>query len=119
MQCSEQLIGKVLVVELNGRLDLDADYELMKASDSWMKSKHNIVLDCTHVEFIDSSGLGLLLRILKRALGGKRDIVLAAINDQVRMLFEITRADQIFQIFTTVEEAVSSYNENEEKKITP
>lgn len=119
MQCSEQLIEKVLVVELSGRLDLDAEYELMKSSDSWLRGKPHIVIDCTNIDFIDSSGLGLLLRILKRAINDKRDIRLAAINEQVRMLFEITRADKVFQIFPTVKEAVRSYDKNRERNKTP
>lgn len=112
MQYSEQRVGKVLVVGLRGRLDLDAENELLKSFDAWMKSKPDFVFDCTDLEFIDSSGLGILLRILKKAISAGKDIRLAAINEQVRMLLEITRADQIFRLFPTTKEAVNSFAEN-------
>lgn len=112
MQYSEQLVGKVLVVGLTGRLDLEAEDKLLKSFDAWMKSKPDFVFDCAGLEFIDSSGLGILLRILKRAISAGKDIRLAAINEQVRMLFEITRADQIFRLFPTTEEAVNSFADN-------
>jgi len=112
MQYSEQRFGNVLVVGLNGRLDIEAEDELQKAFDSWMESKPDFVFDCTNLEFIDSAGLGTLLRFLKRAIYEDRDIRLAAINEQVRMLFEITRADKIIRIFPTSEEAVKSFSEN-------
>lgn len=112
MQYSEQRVGKVLVVGLRGRLDLEAEVELLKSFNVWMKTQPDFVFDCAGLEFIDSSGLGILLRILKRAISAGKDIRLAAINEQVRMLFEITRADQIFRIFPTTEEAVNSFPEN-------
>ncbi|WP_035275109.1 STAS domain-containing protein [Desulfogranum japonicum] len=112
MQYSEQRVGTVLVVGLSGRLDMEAEYELLQSFDTWMDSKPNFVFDCTDLEFIDSSGLGILLRILKRTISAGKDIRLAAVNDQVRMLFEITRADQIFQLFSTTEEAIDSFSEN-------
>lgn len=111
MPYTEKYVGKVLVVDLDGRLDLDAEDELMKSFETWIKSKPNLVFDCTNLEFIDSSGLGILLRTLRRSISADKDIRLAAINEQVRMLFEITRADQIFQIFSTTEEAVNSFSE--------
>ncbi|MBM9520173.1 STAS domain-containing protein [Desulforhopalus vacuolatus] len=109
MQYSEQHVGNVLVVGLDGRLDVEAEDGLLSAFDGWMKDKPDIVMDCTHLEFIDSSGLGILLRLLKRAMGNDRDVRFANINEQVRMLFEITRADQIFQVFATTDDAIHSF----------
>ena len=118
MQYTEKRVGTVLVVALKGRLDLEAEDTLMNSCNTWMKTKPNFVFDCTDLEFIDSSGLGILLRILKRAINADKDIRLAAINEQVNMLFEITRADQIFRIFPTTEEAINSFIENGRTEIT-
>ena len=112
MKYTEKYFKNTLVVGLSGRLDLEAEKGFLNSFDVWMQNKPNFVFDCTNLEFIDSSGLGILLRILKRAINADRDIRLAAINEEVRMLLEITRADQIFQIFSTVEEAVNSFTEN-------
>ncbi len=111
MQYMERYVNGVLVIDFSGRLELEEEAGVLHAFAGWVKEEPNLVFDCRGLEFVDSSGLGILLRLLKRviALGG--DIRLAAINEQVRMLFEITRADQIFKIFSTVDEAVCSYGE--------
>ena len=65
----------------------------------------NIVLiDFQDVTFMDSSGLGALVLALKtvRAAGGK--FFVCSINEQVRMLFELTSMDRVFQIFPNRDE---------------
>lgn len=109
MSYSEQRLGKVLVVTLDRRLDMAEGETVMASFDEWSKNGDNFVFDCGKLEFMDSSGLGILLRMLKRAISDQKDIRLAAVGEQVRMLFEITRADQIFQLYADVEEAVQSF----------
>ena len=58
-----------------------------------------ILVDLQDVTFMDSSGLGALVVALKtvRAKGGK--LVLCSVNDQVKMLFELTSMETVFKIF--------------------
>jgi anti-anti-sigma factor len=53
---------------------------------------------------MDSSGLGALVLSLKtvRSAGGK--IFICSINDQIKMLFELTDMDRVFEIFNNREE---------------
>lgn len=67
----------------------------------------NVVLDCQHLEFMDSSGLGALIAILKRISEHGGDLLIAGLSKKVRMVFEITRAHRIFRILDTVEEAIA------------
>ena len=68
----------------------------------------NVVLDCDGIDFIDSSGLGVLIAVLKRVTEHGGDLKLARLPKKVRMVFEITRAYKIFQICDTVEEALQA-----------
>jgi anti-sigma B factor antagonist len=66
----------------------------------------NIVFDMSGVEFVDSSGLGALIacqRTLKDRNGALR---LAAMGASVRALFELTRIERVFQIYTSRQEAL-------------
>ncbi|WP_235962445.1 STAS domain-containing protein [Jannaschia marina] len=54
-----------------------------------------VMLDMHRVEFLDSSGLGALVAIMK-ALGGGRRLELARCGDAVRKVLALTRMDQIF-----------------------
>lgn len=58
-----------------------------------------VLVDFQNVTFMDSSGLGALVLALKtvRAAGGK--LFICSINEQVKMLFELTSMDRVFQIF--------------------
>lgn len=58
-----------------------------------------VLVDFQDITFMDSSGLGALVLSLKtvRASGGK--LFICSINEQVRMLFELTSMDRVFQIF--------------------
>ncbi|MEB3338246.1 MAG: STAS domain-containing protein [Leptolyngbyaceae bacterium] len=58
-----------------------------------------VLLDLKEVTFMDSSGLGALVSALKsvRSSGGK--LFVCSINDQVKMLFELTSMDRVFEIY--------------------
>ncbi|QYJ98979.1 STAS domain-containing protein [Shewanella alkalitolerans] len=66
---------------------------------------HRLVMDLSQVEYIDSSGLSILISVLKKAkqLGG--DVVLLSPTPGVRALIELTRLHQIFTLFENREAA--------------
>ncbi|HSO67421.1 MAG TPA: STAS domain-containing protein, partial [Desulfatirhabdiaceae bacterium] len=64
-------------------------------------------LDLTYVEFIDSSGLSVLISVLK-TLAGKGELLLCSISNTVMSLFKLTRMDRIFKIYDSVEEALKN-----------
>jgi anti-sigma B factor antagonist len=64
-----------------------------------------IVIDMTRVEFVDSSGLGALVSILK-ALGGQGALAVGGASGRVLSLFQLTRMDKVFAIEATREAAV-------------
>ncbi|NER82114.1 MAG: STAS domain-containing protein [Leptolyngbya sp. SIO1D8] len=57
-----------------------------------------ILIDLKGIEFIDSSGLGVLVVVLKKVRDAKKEIYVCSINDQVRMLFELTSMDHVFDV---------------------
>jgi anti-sigma B factor antagonist len=56
-----------------------------------------VILDLSQVEFIDSSGLGAIVGVMK-LLGPSRPLEVAALSDAVRKLFRLTRMDTVFKI---------------------
>lgn len=61
------------------------------------QNNKNVLLDFSHVDFIDSSCLGALVSILK-SLNGKGELVLCSLNSNIHNLFQLTRMDRIFSI---------------------
>lgn len=62
-----------------------------------------ILIDFQDVTFMDSSGLGALVLALKgvRATGSK--LFVCSINEQIKILFELTSMDRVFEIFENQE----------------
>ena len=69
-----------------------------------IKEADRVILDLSHVEFLDSSGLGAVVGSMKQ-LGRARKLDLAALTPTVEKVFRITRMDRVFRIFPTIEAA--------------
>lgn len=68
----------------------------------------NIVLDLSRVEFIDSTGLGVIVGSLKRVRGLGGDLRLAGAEPGVQRVFEMTGLDRVMPLWGSVDEAVSA-----------
>jgi len=64
-----------------------------------------VIVDLADTRFIDSSGLATLVRALKRARSIGGNLPLAALQPSVRRVFELTRLDKAFDVYTTRDEA--------------
>ncbi|NET57772.1 MAG: STAS domain-containing protein [Symploca sp. SIO2E6] len=102
----------VKVVRPSGILDGTKAGQFRQEITKLVESNVDIVLiDFADVTFMDSSGLGALVLALKtvRAAGGK--LFICSVNDQIRMLFELTSMDRVFEIHENreaFEESVAS-----------
>jgi len=97
-----------VVVSVHGDLDLHSADELGdRLVGAVVGGASSLVVDLSGVEFVDSQGLGALLRGTRR-LGGDADqfrIVVPA--PQIRRLFEITALDRVFTLDETREQALA------------
>ncbi|MBW4650680.1 MAG: STAS domain-containing protein [Kastovskya adunca ATA6-11-RM4] len=104
----------VKIVEPSGILDgTKAGPFRQEISDLIDANADIILIDFQKITFMDSSGLGALVLTLKtvRAAGGK--LFICSVNDQIKMLFELTSMDRVFEIFSNREEfnnAIASIN---------
>ena len=79
---------------------------------NWQEREHdvkNFVVDLKEVEFMDSAGLGALIAALKRVTERGGDMKLACLQKKPRMVFEITRAYKVFEIYNSVDEALRAF----------
>lgn len=95
----------VTVIELSGILDGIRGNELRREISGILATRADILLlDMKELKFIDSSGLGALVSAMQMVRNANGKLFVCSINDQVRMLFELTKMDRIFQIFADQEE---------------
>lgn len=82
----------------------DRIIELINTSNN-----HSIVIDMHNLQFIDSSGLGTFLSILKTLHAQKGELKLSNLNKPIRTIFELVSMHKIFEIYNTTEEAIQSF----------
>ncbi|MBO4578437.1 MAG: STAS domain-containing protein [Paludibacteraceae bacterium] len=91
--------GNPVVAHLQGRLDTAAAVEVTPNFQSLAEhAAEHIVLDCSELEYISSSGLRLFLSLRKEsaAKGGKLQV--SSINNDIRQVFMMTGFTSLFEI---------------------
>jgi anti-sigma B factor antagonist len=107
MRLVEQKIGSnVILAVLEPRLVADKAQPFKDAVGRYCTNGPiSLVLDLAKVEFIDSTGLGAILSVLKRMPKGS-ELMVCRLNEAVTNMFMLTRMDRVFTICKTVDEAV-------------
>jgi anti-sigma B factor antagonist len=107
MRFVEQRIGTNVVLQvLEPRLVADKAQAFKEAVGRYFANGPiSLVLDLAKVEFIDSSGLGAILSLLKRMPKGS-ELLVCRLNEAVTNMFMLTRMDRVFTICKTVDEAM-------------
>lgn len=72
--------------------------------------KSDVVLDLRQVNFIDSSGLGAIVATMK-FLAPERALILAGLTTAVEKVFQLTRMDSVFSVFSTLDQALVAHCE--------
>ena len=93
------------LITVSGEVDLatspELDVAIIAAIDSGATS---VVIDLTDVSFMDSSGLGVIVRALKRCREAENDLDLVITNERVLKVFGITGLDQVIPIHASIQD---------------
>ncbi len=91
-----ELDGK-LVATLNGQLDTAAAVQVEKElKPLYDNEDKDIVIDCENLEYIASSGLRIMLGILKKAKQHGHTVTLTGLNDDIKNVFKMTGFINLF-----------------------
>ena len=97
------------VVAVGGEIDV---YTAPKLRDQITElvgaGSYNIVIDLEAVEFLDSTGLGVLVGGLKKVRAHDGSLDLVCTQERLLKIFRITGLTKVFPIHTSVEEAVAA-----------
>jgi len=87
-----------LVMYFDGRLDTAASPSVEKDMQPLLESDgKDIVLDCTKLEYISSSGLRLFLSVLKNAKAKGRRVFITGVSTDIRNVFAMTGFINLFE----------------------
>ena len=98
MKTTIQETDNQLIAVLSGEMDTAAAVEVEAALQPLFDSKgKDIVLDCTELEYIASSGLRILLNLLKKVKAGGGRVIMKNVNEVIRDVLELTGFISIFE----------------------
>lgn len=87
-----------LVIELSGEIDSGNADELYEEFVKNYKTPTNVVFECGSVEFIDSTTLGMFVKILKHVRSGGFTLKITGLIPRLKKLFVICSLDSIMEI---------------------
>lgn len=101
--------GEKTVLAVRGEVDVYTAPRLRERLVELVgEGKHQIVVDLEGVDFLDSTGLGVLVGGLKRLRSHEGDLVLVCTQQRILKVFEITGLTKVFSIFKSIDDAVAA-----------
>jgi anti-sigma B factor antagonist len=104
-----RVAGDFTVVEVGGEIDVYTAPKLRECLVDLVNSgRHNLVVDMEKVEFLDSTGLGVLVGGLKRVRAHDGSLRLVCTQERILKIFRITGLTKVFPIHDSISGAVSA-----------
>ncbi|MCK5458138.1 MAG: STAS domain-containing protein [Melioribacteraceae bacterium] len=72
--------------------------------------KKNIIIDMEDVKFVDSSGIGSIVRAFSTVKDAGGKLVLTGVSNKISGLLSITKLNSVFDQYQNIEEASKSFN---------
>jgi anti-sigma B factor antagonist len=103
-------VGRVTIVSCNGRIVSGGESEALRAHVAWLlHDRRSIVLHLGDVAFIDSSGLGTIVRTLTSVRQAHGDLKLCNVPEHVRKVLELSHLTKLFDAHESEEKAVAAF----------
>jgi len=74
------------------------------------RNKMNVIIDLSDVSYVNSSGIGILVRGYTSMKNAGGDMKLAGSSEKVNKVLNITNLENVFEQYSNIEEAARSYN---------
>ncbi|MBF9197846.1 STAS domain-containing protein [Microvirga terrestris] len=101
----EQTAQGIALIRLSGRLDAAAaPHVLARLMGALTEGQSRLAVDLSEVSFIDSTGLGTLVSVLKAARKAEGDLRLIAPSPQAQRLLRLTTLDRVFVTTNSLDE---------------
>ena len=120
MSLDTREVGRVTIVRCVGRLVAGNASDSLRTHVAWLlRDRRLIVLDLGEVGFVDSSGLGTMVRALATTRQARGDLKLCKVPESVRKVLDLTRLTAIFDTHESEEKAVAAFYRPETRAETP
>jgi anti-sigma B factor antagonist len=112
MKLSTRKSGNAIIIDIDGKIVLgDGDVEIKRTVDQLIsKGNKNFILNLAHVPYLDSAGLGEIIRCFTSLRKSGGNFKLLSPNQRIIDLLNITKLLDVFDIHDNEAAAVASYS---------
>jgi anti-sigma B factor antagonist len=112
MQITERQVGDVMILDLKGKITLGEGDELLKDKVNSIVSqgRRKIVLNLAEVPYLDSAGLGEVVRAYTTVSRQGGSLKLLNLTKRITDLLSITKLLTVFDTFDSEDDAVRSFS---------
>ena len=104
-----EIIGNAVVVRPMGEIDLSRAPSLrVQLAELQQQRPAKLIIDLEDVPYMDSSGVATLVEAMQTARRSNTQLVLCAMQEKVRSIFEIARLDMVFTIVASRDDAMTN-----------
>ncbi len=111
MHIHERFVGDVTIIDVNGRMTLGEGQELLrdKVNSLIQQGKKKLVINLAEVPYIDSAGLGEIVRTYTTVSHQGGAMKLLNLTKRIQDLLAITKLLTVFETFDAEADAVASF----------
>ncbi len=102
---------KASILDVQGEINAGAETKLMEAyTQASNAGAKTIILNFTRLEYMNSSGIGLLVTLLIRVKRQNQKLLAFGLSDHYRQIFDLTRLNEAITIVSSEADAVAAAN---------
>lgn len=108
LEISDPDVNGWIVVAASGEIDVATAPELRDQLVALITDgSAHVIMDLEDVDFIDSTGLGVLVGAVRRARAADGDVRLVCTNSRILKIFGVTGLDEVFTVADSIDDAAS------------
>lgn len=98
------------ILKFEGEIVFDNSNEIKEESKKILSRKYeveNLIIDLSRVDYLDSSGVGVVLSLFKFMRERDGSLAVAEANEKIKRVFDVTKIGEIIPVYEKLEEAVA------------
>ncbi|MCE9499284.1 MAG: STAS domain-containing protein [Leptospira sp.] len=104
MELKLNTVGKVKVIEIHGKFDIESTEEFETIFNKQLETNPDtLAIDMNKLDYIDSSGIGSLIKSLNNIKNQKGKLILVGLKPMILNVFKLAKLDMFFQIISNEE----------------
>ena len=112
LELASKQVGRVMVLACKGRITTGVETRALQAEvERVTLGTKNVVLNLAEVDFADSGGLGVLVRIHRALRTDRGDLKLCGLQENLHKVFQITHLHAVFEIYESEGKAVEAFRQ--------